>query len=622
MKETRFIDQNREKWKDLEEMLDKKQRDPDKLSDLFVQVTDDLSFARTYYGSRVVRVYLNQLTQRVFGSIYNNPVKLRGQFSKFWKTDLPFAMYLARKEMMISFLLFTISFLLGVVSSIYDPDFAASIMGSNYISMTEENIAANDPMAVYKQDGALNMFFKIGINNIRVGLMSFLSGLVFAVGALFMIVFNGIMVGVFQYFFISKGLFLDSALTIWMHGTFEISAIIIAGGAGLVLGRGVVFPGTYTRMQSLRLSARAGIRIMVGVVMLLFFAAVIESFITRLTEMNDLIRGGLILFMGGLVIYYFAWYPYLVAKSGAVILLDEQKLPATKPFEPQLEQIKNGSELFGSAFRIYNNILKRIWLKLLLLSVLLTALINFLLNVDLQNTLVYETSTRPFYFFFLKMPLIWRMEAEPVLLIIMGLSIAATGVWCGRSWIKEPLLNPFRTQQGTLKSEGPGMTLIRWIISILIVTPMMLSLMLENLGVLLFLLLLPVTLFTLMAYHINEKRNASISYGLGLLKHGLGSLYFLYSSLGLIGFLLMLFSDWAPSVLNLQILNWLYEADYNFYVASESFIIVLFFITAEVFVIPLFLAGFGAVYYNLEELSSGQGLKRKLAKAGLIPQSG
>jgi len=616
MKETRFIDQNREKWKDLEDILNKKGKDPDKLSDLFVQVTDDLSFARTYYGSRVVRVYLNQLTQRVFGSIYNNPVNLRGQFGKFWKTDLPFAMYSARKEMMISFILFAVSFLLGVVSSIYDPDFAESIMGSGYIDMTEKNIAADDPMAVYKRDGALNMFFYIAINNIRIGLMSFLSGLVFAVGALFMIVFNGVMVGVFQYFFISKGLFLDSALTIWMHGTFEISAIIIAGGAGLVLGRGVVFPGTYTRMQSLRLSARAGIRIMIGVVAMLLLAAVIESFVTRLTEMNDFLRGGLILFMAGLVFYYFCWLPYLVAKSGAVILLDEQKLPAEKPFEPELDRIKTSTELFGNAFRIYNNILKRIWVKLLLLSVFLSVLINLLLSADLRNALVYETSARQFHMFFNKMPTIWRMHEEPVLLLVMSLSIAMISIWCGRSWAKEPLLNPF----GTIKAERPAKIFVRWMISILITIPLMASLWLEGFGVLLFLFLLPVTLFALMAFNIIDKKGGSVSYSLGLLQNGLSSLYFLYMSLGLIGFLVMLFSDWAPSVLNLKIINWLYESDPEFYTTSESFIIVLFFITAEVFIIPLFLAGFGATYYNLEESGSGRGLKRKLFKAGLIPQ--
>ncbi|MEZ5172188.1 MAG: stage II sporulation protein M, partial [Bacteroidia bacterium] len=66
MKETRFIEQKKDSWQELESLLSEKNANPDRLSELFVQVTDDLSYARTYYGNRVVRVFLNQLTQRLF----------------------------------------------------------------------------------------------------------------------------------------------------------------------------------------------------------------------------------------------------------------------------------------------------------------------------------------------------------------------------------------------------------------------------------------------------------------------------------------------------------------------------------------------------------------------------
>ena len=59
MKETNFIDQNKKKWKELEELLQEDRKDPDKLSNLFIQVSDDLSYARTFYPNRFVRLYLN-----------------------------------------------------------------------------------------------------------------------------------------------------------------------------------------------------------------------------------------------------------------------------------------------------------------------------------------------------------------------------------------------------------------------------------------------------------------------------------------------------------------------------------------------------------------------------------
>ena len=59
MRETSFIKQNKEKWKEFESILEKKDKDPDKLNDLFIQITDDLSYSRTFYPNRSVRVYLN-----------------------------------------------------------------------------------------------------------------------------------------------------------------------------------------------------------------------------------------------------------------------------------------------------------------------------------------------------------------------------------------------------------------------------------------------------------------------------------------------------------------------------------------------------------------------------------
>ena len=66
MRETKFIQQNKEKWQEFESFLDGQYKDADKLSNLFIQVTDDLSYSRTFYPNRSVRVYLNGLAQQTF----------------------------------------------------------------------------------------------------------------------------------------------------------------------------------------------------------------------------------------------------------------------------------------------------------------------------------------------------------------------------------------------------------------------------------------------------------------------------------------------------------------------------------------------------------------------------
>ncbi|MFM2286290.1 MAG: hypothetical protein RLZZ543_1787, partial [Bacteroidota bacterium] len=290
MKETRFIEQNKDKWVELERILAEKHADPDEASELFIQVSDDLSYARTYYKNRVVRVYLNQLTLKIFGTLQKNTVNHSDRFVIFWKTDLPAVMYHSRKELLFSLLLFVFCMSIGVLSSHYDSEFSRSILGASYVKTTNDNIQSGDPMAVYKDKDALGMFLYIVQNNLIVAYRTFLMGLFFAIGTVGSMMGNGIMVGVFQYYFISRGLFIDSALTIWMHGTMEIAAIIIAGGAGLVMGKGLVFPGTYTRLQSLRISARSGIKIMAGITPVIILAALIEGFITRYTELDNFIR--------------------------------------------------------------------------------------------------------------------------------------------------------------------------------------------------------------------------------------------------------------------------------------------------------------------------------------------
>src|SRR5690606_4244934 len=122
------------------------------------------------------------------------------------------------------------------------------------------------------QQGQVSMFLQIAANNIYVSLLMFVSGIFISIGPVFMLLRNGIMLGSFQYFFFSKGLGAASLLVIWIHGTLEISAIVMAGAAGLVLGQGLLFPKTYTRLQAFKNSAKDGTKMALGIVPILIVA--------------------------------------------------------------------------------------------------------------------------------------------------------------------------------------------------------------------------------------------------------------------------------------------------------------------------------------------------------------
>jgi uncharacterized membrane protein SpoIIM required for sporulation len=159
-----------------------------------------------------------------------------------------------------------------------------------------------------------DMFLGITVNNIRAAFAAFTLGVVFGLGSFYVLFSNGIMLGAFQYFFYQKGLFLDSVLTIWIHGALEISAIIIAGGAGILIGSGIIFPGTYTRLQSFMNSVKRGIRIIIGIVPMFIVAGFLEGFVTRHTEMHAGIRAGIIITSFLFVIWYFIVYPLRVSR--------------------------------------------------------------------------------------------------------------------------------------------------------------------------------------------------------------------------------------------------------------------------------------------------------------------
>lgn len=318
MREALFVKNNYNKWKEFEKLLNKKQpAHPDRLAELFITLTDDLSYARTHYPNSQNTRYLNALAARVHQSIYRNKKEHVSRFVYFWKYDLPLVCYEARRQMLYAFIIFAAAVGLGALSAAHDNTFARLIMGDSYVNMTLENIATGDPMGVYKSMGQLEMFVIITINNIRVSLTTFAFGLLFSIGSGFLLFQNGVMLGAFQYFFHQKGLFLTSFLSIWIHGTIEISAIIIAGAAGLVMGNSILFPGTYPRLESFKNGAKKGLKIVVGLVPLFIIAGFLESYVTRLTDWHWTAKAAVILTSAFFIVYYFVIYPAQLNKRNA-----------------------------------------------------------------------------------------------------------------------------------------------------------------------------------------------------------------------------------------------------------------------------------------------------------------
>jgi uncharacterized membrane protein SpoIIM required for sporulation len=312
MREPLFVKQNAKKWEYFEQSATK---DPDELANNFIQITDDLAYAKTFYPKSKTTAYLNGLASKFHQSIYKNKSEKGNRFISFWQFELPILFKTYQKQVMYSFIFFIVFCLMGALSAKYDDNFVRLIMGDAYIDQTNANIAKGDPFGVYKSQGEVVMFFGIAANNIYVSLVTFAAGIIFSVGSVYFLLRNGLMLGSFQYYFFSKGLGMKSVLVIWIHGTLEISAIVIAGAAGLVLGNSILFPKTFTRMVSLKKGAADGMKIAVGLVPIFIVAAFFESFVTRHTEMPIWLSGAILIGSLIFLVWYVVIYPNRIYKK-------------------------------------------------------------------------------------------------------------------------------------------------------------------------------------------------------------------------------------------------------------------------------------------------------------------
>lgn len=354
MKETSFIKKNKDKWSRFEELYASTKNDPEELSNLYMDITEDLSYAQTFYKRRTVRVYLNQLAQKVFLGVHKQKGESLRKLFSVWKTSLPLEIYRSRKNLQFALIAFIIYVAIGVITTYYNPDFPRIVMGDGYVDMTISNIEKGNPLAVYEAESQMSMFIQITTNNLKVAFLTFFVGFFLTIGTHMLLFFNGVMLGSFQFFFYSKGLLITTFLGIWIHGAFEISAIVLAGGAGLTAGNGWLFPKSYTRLQGLQLSARRGLKIMLSLVPFIIAAGFLESYVTHNYQaLPEWSKWLIIFFSFALIIGYYVVYPIYVARKHPELVDQEDTHVFQDKDEIKLYKIRPIGELIADTFQFY-----------------------------------------------------------------------------------------------------------------------------------------------------------------------------------------------------------------------------------------------------------------------------
>ena len=309
MREGQFIRKNISKWKQYQY---EKSAHPDELAERFTDLVNDLGYSKTFFPHSRVTQYLNALASKIYLGIYRNKKEDRSRLWTFWKTELPLTIRKHHRQLLFSFLLFLAFVLLAVFSTLQDQSYVRGVLGDGYIEMTEDNISRGDPFGVYKDADRFRMFLTIAMNNVKVAFTVFVGGFLASLGTIWLLFENGTMLGSFQTFFFLKDLGWESILVVWIHGTLEISAIIIAGGAGLIVGNSILFPKTFSRMESLKRGVKDGLKLMIGLVPVFIAAAFLEGYITRYSTMPRYASISILIISLLFILWYFLIYPVRV----------------------------------------------------------------------------------------------------------------------------------------------------------------------------------------------------------------------------------------------------------------------------------------------------------------------
>lgn len=243
---------------------------------LYRQVAADLSAVRSDQGSSTLEEYLNQLLSRAHNRIYFGRKSGLRSVVRFMAYEYPRVFRRLFPYVASSLLIFLAGAALGTLLSLSRPQFERLFLPPNVLqSIDRHEMWTHSLLSVKPQASSA-----ILTNNISVCFATFAGGIVAALGTIQLLFTNGLLMGVISTACARAHMALDLFSFVSAHGALEMPSIFIAGGAGLRLGVGLLFPGMLRRRDSLVLGAREAVRLLAGVVPLLFVAGILEAFLS------------------------------------------------------------------------------------------------------------------------------------------------------------------------------------------------------------------------------------------------------------------------------------------------------------------------------------------------------
>ena len=321
MREALFIKKNRERWlKNQAQSPD----DADEMATGFTQLVDDLAYAKTFYPSSKVTQFINSEASKIYLNIYKNRKEESNRLLTFWKYDLPLTIRKHHGTILFSLVVFLVFFGIGFFVTSKDETMTDSLLQPGYLDTTQQYIDSGNPFGIYESGSPVMTWIWIMINNIIVALREFAGGILAGIPALYGLCKFGLMVGSFDEIFAARGFGIQFFLVVFVHGTLEITAYILTGAAGIVMGKSFLFPGTIRRLDAFKKGAKDGIKIMIGLMPVFALAAFFEGLFTRLYNDMSIFTTIIVSLSVLFVIWYFIIYPIRLSRRLAVQLNEEE----------------------------------------------------------------------------------------------------------------------------------------------------------------------------------------------------------------------------------------------------------------------------------------------------------
>ncbi len=303
LRSLRFRKEREDAWRQLETLLDRAERSaPSSLTDdemlsipaLYRAALSSLSVARATSLDQALIDYLEALSARAYFFVYGSRTSLKENLQKFFSQDWPVNVARIWRETIAAALITFAGALTAFVLVTADPDWYSAFVAPEMAS-GRDTAATTDELrkTLYAEPGGqegLGVFATfLFTHNAQIAFFAFALGFAFCLPSSMLLAYNGAVLGAMMALFASRGLGFEFTGWIVIHGVTELFAVILAGAAGLRIGWSIAFPQNLTRLSAAGMAGRQGAVVMIGVVIMLFLAGLLEGFGRQLIT-SDILR--------------------------------------------------------------------------------------------------------------------------------------------------------------------------------------------------------------------------------------------------------------------------------------------------------------------------------------------